>query len=554
MTWTRLGLAVTALVTALHAPAAAQSSLAGETLHISRASGPIKIDGELSDEAWRSATRVDKWYEVQPGDNTEPAVKNLGFLTFDDRFLYVGFQFEDPNPRAIRAPLGDHDSINGNSTDFAGIFIDPLNSGRTAAEFFVTPRNVQYDAITDDASGENASPDFFWDSAARITDHGWTLEMRIPFSSLRYRNVDPQTWGIILFRNYPRQFRYQFFSARLPHNSNCLVCRENRLVGLEHLPAGGHIVAAPYVNGNETTHRANDDLTQPLVTDPVSSRIGLDLKYTPSANNALDLTIKPDFSQVESDTAQISANERFALFYPEKRPFFLEGVDLFQTPIQAVYTRTITSPVWGGRATGKEGGIRFTVLTVNDAGGGTAVLPGPNGSSTAPQDFGATVFIARAKREIGLSFVGGLVTDREAQDGMGHNRVFGPDFQWRPSGIDVVTGQLLDSQTVTPNHPDLASEWTGQDLTGHAATVSWNHNARSLDWYGIYKDISNGFRADSGFVPQVGYREWNGGGGWTFWPTGFLTRLRSFLNVDRQVDRTGALISRDVQPGVGMDS
>ena len=95
------------------------------------------------------------------------------------------------------------------------------------------------------------------------------------------------------------------------------------------------------------------------------------MKYTPNADNAIDLTVKPDFSQVESDMAQISANERFALFFPEKRPFFLEGVDLFQTPIQAVYTRTITAPDWGGRVTGKERGVRYTVLVAEDDGGGS---------------------------------------------------------------------------------------------------------------------------------------------------------------------------------------
>jgi hypothetical protein len=534
--------------------ARAQTSLSGDQIRISRASGRIVIDGDLSDEGWRNATRVDKWYETSPGDNVEPQVRNVGYLTYDDRFFYAAFEFEDPNPAAMRAPYSDRDNIGNGFNDYGGILLDPRNTGRTAGFFVVTPRNVQYDSITDDASNEDSSPDFFWESATKVTEHGWTLEMRIPFSSLRYKNVDPQTWSIMLYRNYPRGRHYQYFSAKLPRGGNCFVCRSNTLVGLEHLPQGGHIVAAPYVNAARNGEPQNGVLGSPLVDGSVNPHVGVDVKYTPNADNAVDLTIKPDFSQVESDTAQISANQRFALFFPEKRPFFLEGVDLFQTPIQAVYTRTITSPVWGGRVTGKQDGIRFTMLTVDDAGGGTAILPGSNGSSTAPEDFGATVFIARAKRDMGLSFVGGLVTDREAHDGNGHNRVLGPDFQWRPSGVDVVTGQLLYSDTQTPNHPDLASEWTGQDLTGHAATVSWNHNTKHLDWSGLYKDIGNGFRADSGFVPQVGYREWNGGAGWTFWPTGFLTRLRTFLNVDRQVDRMGALISRDVQPGFGMDS
>src|SRR5207302_2638475 len=306
------------------------------------------------------------------------------------------------------------------------------------------------DAVANDGSGETPAPDFFWDSATRITEHGWTLEIRIPFSSLRYKSIDPQTWGIILFRNYPRQYRYQITSTRFPRDGNCAVCRENRLVGLEHLPSGGHLVTAPYVSASEGAHAPSDAPGTPLVNGAVKGRVGLDLKFTPNADNAIDLALKPDFSQVESDVAQISANERFALFYPEKRPFFLEGVDLFQTPIQAVYTRTITSPQWGGRLTGKSGGIRYTALATEDRGGGSMIIPGPNDSSLASQDFASTVLVGRAKRELGLSFVGVLVTDREGRETASHNRVVGPDFEWRPSADDVVSGQWLYSATRTP--------------------------------------------------------------------------------------------------------
>jgi hypothetical protein len=182
------------------------------------------------------------------------------------------------------------------------------------------------------------------------------------------------------------------------------------------------------------------------------------------------------------------------------------------------------------------------------------VLPGPNDSSLANDDVGSTVFIGRAKKDMGLSFVGVLATDREARSGDAHNRVGGPDFQWRPSGNDAVSGQLLFSDTKTPDRPDLADEWTGQSLSGHAGTLQWNHQQTHYDAYAMYKDIGDGFRADTGFVPQVGYRELNGSTGWTFRPTNFLTRLRTFVNLDRQADQSGALISRDVQPGFGMDS
>jgi hypothetical protein len=536
------------------AAASGQSSLAGSTFHITRAAGPIRIDGDLSDEAWRTATRIDTWYEVQPGDNGVPPVKSLGYLTYDDRFFYAAFEFDDPSPTTLRAPLGDHDAINGNSMDFGGIFIDPLNTGRTAFEFFVNPRNVQYDAVTDDASGENSSPDFFWDSAARITDRGWIVEMRIPFSTLRYKNLDPQTWGIILFRNYPRQYRYQLMSAKIPRGNNCLICRENVLSGLEGLPKGGHLIAAPYLSATNTARPAGDVLGAPLVAAPLEPHAGIDVKYTPNANNAIDFTIKPDFSQVESDTAQISANERFALFFPEKRPFFLEGVDLLQTPIQAVYTRTITAPTWGARITGKEGGIRYTALVTEDAGGGSAVLPGPTGSASASQDAASRVFVGRAKREFGLSFIGALATDREAVDGNAHNRVAGPDFQWRPSGDDVISGQWLFSATRTPDRPDLASEWSGQQLSGSAFQANWGHNTRHFDSYVKYNDVGSGFRVDTGFVPQVGYREGYGSAGWTVHPKGFVSSARSFVKLDYQAEPSGAVITRDVEPGIEMNT
>ena len=415
--------------------------------------------------------------------------------------------------------------------------------------------------MLDDASGEDSAPDFFWDSAARLNNHGWTLEIRIPFTSLRYQNADPQTWRILLYRNYPRDRHFQFFSAKFPRDSNCSICRSNSLTGLEHLPGGGHLVAAPYVSASQGAH-PGEDIGSPLVSDPLKPHAGLDVKYTPNADNAIDFAINPDFSQVESDTAQISANERFALFYPEKRPFFLESADLFQTPIQAVYTRTITDPDWGGRITGKVAGVRYTVLAVEDRGGGSVIIPGPNGSDLADQEFGATDFIARLKRDVGLSFIGLIATARDSHDSddaptagqdNGNNRVIGPDFQWRPNGRNAVTGQWVYSSSRTPNRPDLADEWTGQHLSGHAAHLRWEHNSKHADWFGFYQDVGGGFRADNGFVPQAGYREGRGAFGWQVHPKGFVSRQRTFLNVDYQYDRNGDLISRNVMPGFGMD-
>src|SRR4051812_655931 len=550
---TRIAVAAFSFVLTQSHAVLAQSGTAGETLQISRAMGAIKIDGDLSDEGWKATVPVTTWYEANPGDNTPPKVRNVGRIAYDERFLYAAFEFDDPNPRAIRAPYSDRDDAGGGFYDFGGIFVDAGHSGRTATLFAVTPRNIQQDSVVDDASGEAISPDFFWESATKITARGWTLEMRIPFTSLRYTTSDPQTWGILMYRNYPRDSHYQFFSAKLPRGYNCFVCHANTLEGLQRLPAGGHVVAAPYVSSS-ATGRPTGGLGSPLANDSMQQHVGVDVKFTPNSDTAVDATVKPDFSQVESDVAQISANERFALFVPEKRPFFLEGVDLLQTPIQAVYTRTITAPTWGGRITGKAAGVRYTALVVEDDGGGSVVLPGALGSSLASQDFASTVFIARAKRDVGRSFISMLVTDREGRESTSYNRVLGPDFQWRPNATEAITGQWLVSDTRTPNRPDLAPEWTGQSMLSHAGQLQWSHSSTRLDSSATFKDVGDGFRAEAGFVPQVGYRESSAGAGWTFRPTGLLSKLRTFVNVDRQVDRAGALIGRDVQPGVEMNT
>jgi len=531
---------------ALHAATPEQ----GVPIAVSRAGGPIAVDGDLSDAAWQSATKVTTWYETNPGDNVEPKVGNVGYLTYDEKFLYAGFEFSDPKPATIRAPFGDRDNV-PSSTDYGGIILDTNGEAKRAILFLANPNGIQYDANSDDASGEDNSPDYYWDSAARITPGGWILELRIPFSSLRYEKADPQNWNVMLYRNYPRDFRYQYFSTKLPRGGNCFICRSNPLTGLAGLPSGGHLVVAPYTTGSQTAS-PRDGLGSGLENDSVEGEGGLDVKWTPSVNTAIDGTLNPDFSQIESDVAQIGANERFALFFPEKRPFFLEGIELFSTPIQAVYSRTITSPRWGARATGEIGHTAFTALVTEDRGGGSVILPGPNGSSLTEQDFRSIAVIARARHEIGRSFVSFLATDREVEGG-GYNRVFGPDFRWRPTEKDTVTGQFLFSSGRTPDRTDLAGEWDGRKLSGHAGTLWWSHSTSTWDWFTGYWDFADEFRADNGFVPQVGYRESFGEVGYTFRPTGLLRRLRTFLFADYQAERDGVLIFRQVSPGVGMD-
>jgi hypothetical protein len=532
-------------------PGAAQDKTPPETLKIARTSGDISIDGQVDDAGWKGATPVTTWYETRPGDNMPPKVRSVGYLAYDDKAFYAGFEFDDPNPSAIRAPYGDRDTI-GSPLDYGGVIIDPGNTGRTAILFLANPRGIQYDAVTDDGSGEDSAPDFFWDSAARITDKGWVLEIRIPFSSMRYPKTDVHTWGIMLYRNYPRDFRYQLFSARLPRGGNCFICNSNKLEGLQKLPSSGGLVVAPYASAGQDWE-PNGSADGELKRSPFDGTGGVDIKWRPTASLAVDGTINPDFSQIESDTAQISTNERFALFFSEKRPFFLEGIELFSTPINAVYTRTITSPRWGVRGTGKAGSLGYMALAAEDRGGGSVILPGPTGSGLADQDFRSWISMARVKRDFGRSFVSALMVDREIEGG-GSNRVFGPDFRWQRGTSDTVTGQMLLSQSHTPKRPDLTSQWDGRNLGGHAAQIWWQHSTTHVDWFTQYQDIANDFRADSGFVPQVGYREIYGSTGYTIRPQGFVRRQRFFAAFDRQTDRDNDLIQQMTQLGTGLDA
>ncbi len=552
----RCGARTLVLAVALAAAVPGSAALAaapqpGPPITIQRIHGPITVDGDLSEPAWQGLPAITQWYETRVGDNVEPQVKNVAYLAYDDKYFYAGFVFDDPAPAAIRAPIGDHDVV-PSSTDYAGVIIDSRNDGKTAQMFLANPHGVQYDAISSDVSGEDNSPDFFWDAAGKVTATGWSLEIRIPFSSLRYGDVAQPTWGILLYRNYPRDRRYQFFNARLPRDVNCFICNSSKLNGLANLPHGEHLVVAPFATAARNS-APGGDLGSPLEDENIRTDAGVDVKWNPLANTAIDATINPDFSQVESDAAQITANERFALFFSEKRPFFLEGVDLLATPMQAVYTRTITSPHAGLRATGKFGSTAYTALVTEDRGGGLVILPGPEGSDFALQDFKSRVGVARVRQDYGNSFGSFLVTGRDI-DGGGHNVVFGPDGQWRPRPSDSFTGQALWSDSRTPNRPDLAAEWDRRQLQDHAVTLQWSHSTPHPDWFFQLQDIGRNFRADEGFMPNVGYREAFLDGGYTIRPKDqFLSRVRVFTTDYFDGDANGGLLNRRIAVGFGAD-
>jgi hypothetical protein len=510
---------------------------------------PVTLDGDLSDPAWQEATVIDRFYETSPGDNTEPKVKTVAYVTYDEKYFYIGVRADDPKPKAIRAPFVDRDGVIGTDDNIA-VFLDTRNDKRSAIEIRVNPRGIQADGIFNDANfNEDFSPDFFYDTAARIDDRGWSAEFRIPFSSLRYDKSDPQTWNILVWRNYPREFRYGFHSAPLPRGANCLICNMHSLTGITGLPDASNLVVAPYVTAQQNAV-PEAGIGSSLENEDPEGDAGLDVKWNPTANLALDLTLNPDFSQIESDVPQITVNRRFAVFFPEKRPFFLEGFDLFDTPLNVAYTRNITDPNVGTRATGQIGSTAYTLLVTQDQGGGLTILPGPQGNDFAPTDFESIATIGRVRHDLGKGFVGAVLTSREIEGG-GHNRVIGPDFQWRPNASNSLTGQFLVSDTSNPNRSDLHPAWNGESSTSHAFSLNYGYQTRKYDIGATVRDVGDEFRADLGFVPQAGYRSLSAGAGRSFYPENSKIRFwRPSVVVERQEDRDGETLFETVSLGV----
>ena len=523
-------------------------------IRMNRITAPIVVDGDLSDPGWAEATVIDVFYETNPGDNVTPPVKTVARIGYDDQFFYVSFHCEDPDISRLRAPFVQRDGINDDQ-DYVGILLDVENQHSSAIDYWIGPRGIQADSVFFEGTfNEDFGPDYFWQSAGKIGTFSWDVEVAIPLSSIRYSKKDPQDWALMLYRIYPREYNYQIYSVRMPRGFSCFLCQSATIEGITGLPQGPHWVIAPYAAVTNTKTYGVDG---PFDDDTdTKGQVGLDAKWLPDADTIVDATVNPDFSQIEADTAQISVNERFALFYPEKRPFFLEHVDLLQTPIQAIYTRTITQPLWGGRITGQAGDTNYTALVGNDEGGGTVVIPGPIFSTTAPQNYESTVAIARVRQDLDESYFGILGTARSiaGKDGGGYNYVFGGDFHWQAGQNDVINGQYLYSFSKNPDRPDLYPGWRGQKQSGFGWEVEWDHSTSTWEWNLGYEDFAPGFLADNGFVPQVGYREVEGGAGYRFFPTGFFSRLRPLVGGDYSEDRDGNLISRRYFPGIAFQA
>lgn len=475
---------------------------AATTFQIPITQQTVIIDGILDDVLWREALEVKLSFETSPAENTIAPIITTARIIRNNEFLYISFKASDPQPGEISARLRDRDSLLAD--DWVGIVLDTFNDERRSYAFYINPLGSQMDFIYNDVlKKEDNSWDTVWQSAGRLTDDGYQVEVAIPFQSIKYSESEKdEIWGINFMRNYPRNVQYRFSNIRVDRNKNCLLCQYDKFTGMkiaENGDIGLEIIPSLSV--------IRSDSRSPVITDWQSDgadkELGLDISWNLNSENSLSATINPDFSQIESDALQLDVNTPFALFFPEKRTFFLESTDYFQTPVNTVFTRNIVDPDYGLKMTGKSNGHMYGAFYAGDT-VTSFIIPGSLSSSIGILDSAGESFVGRYRQDIGeASTLGGLVTSRQSGDYS--NDLFSIDGRYSFNEQHSLSYQALRSETRYPDELAIAHQQTLGNFDGDGLYVNYEHKNR--DWTNSirYRNYSNGLRADMGFLSKVGY-------------------------------------------------
>lgn len=457
-----------------------------------QAKAPIMLDGKLEEADWQRAPVQDRWVENMPNEKTAPRVRNEVRVLYDKDALYFGIKAFDPDIAKLNAPFVRRDKVFGTADNLI-IWIDPTGARKFAQFFRINPRGILADGSwTEDTTSEDFAPDYDYEAAAHVGADHWSAEFRIPWTSLRVPHPVPEKLTFIVFRNMPRDTRIRMSTAMLGRDPNCFMCVADELTGISDIPKTSGITVTPYVSGNFTQEKSGE-----TKKDESKFSAGADIKWRPTSEWVIDGTFRPDFSQLELDQPQLRSNTRFALFVPEKRPFFLEGNDLYSLPDTSIYTRSITDPLWGARATYRSASLDATAITVADRGGGFVVLPNTFFSDFKEQGK-SQVSIARVRHAYsfaGSGSVGALLSDRSYENG-DSNRVVSLDLTHKPSDASRVRAQLVASET---NDSDVTSR-------GHYAYVDTSRDEGPHRIGAYYAEISPDFRFDNGLIGQSGLR------------------------------------------------
>ncbi|NIT55942.1 MAG: hypothetical protein GWN00_06800 [Aliifodinibius sp.] len=484
------------------------------------------ISADLSHPAWKQAESVYIKHQVQPNDESKAWINTEVKVLYSDQNLYFAFICEDPNPKSIRANISDRDD--SFRDDYVGIFLDPFNNNQQAYELFINPLGIQMDGMRT-GNNEDMNFDMLWYSDGEITDSGYRGVMKIPFKSLNFPKRNIHDWSIQFIRNYPRNSRYQFVWSEVDLDNSCLICQNGELTGMKDIENTNTVELLPY--GMSYQSSTLNDASSPnsgLDHGPIEGRIGGSIMYEPTSTTSLNAVVNPDFSQVETDAAQISANETFALYYSEKRPFFKKGSDLFSTSEDLFYSRTINRPLAAGKVTHQSQDYSIALLTAYDR-EAPIIIPGRYGSSLVQSDVGAYNNVVRGKYNFGSeSHVGGLVTTRNQQEG--HNYVGSIDWNILLTDNYYFSGQAAYANTKELDDPELFDDprplgessydaaFNGEQFGGTLFTSEFSRQAKYYDFSFGYTSYSPTFHTQSGFINQVDQRRFEGSQSLSYYP------------------------------------
>lgn len=493
------------------------------------------IDGKLDDEVWQKAVVLKDFYQIQPGDNTPPSRPTEVLLGFDPKFLYIAFKATD-EPDKIRATVAKRDNIF--QDDYVGFFLDTFNDKRKAFEAFFNPFGIQGDGILTEGRGEDFSVDILMESKGIIHETGFDVEIAIPFKSLRFEAGKDKLWGAHFFRRIKRYENeldsWMPFSRSISSN----LSQAGHLTGLEGISVERAIELIPsltvsqnsrFVPSFQPTARAIDPGR--IVNEPVGLDLGLTAKFIPSSAVTVDLALNPDFAQVEADQLVVTANQRFPIFFPEKRPFFLEGIDIFRTPITAVHTRAIVDPDLAAKTTGKLGRNTFGLMVASDNGPGNLSADDRGALNSCldrrtldPRvicnnerflEKNAYIGVLRLKRDVGKeNSIGMLATSYNFIDK--HNQVLGFDGRFRLDKQTTLSFQTLGTTSrnffFDPNDATRALDPGGSLLpagrryrtgNGFGYSTSYNVSGRNWGWELYSEGFTRDYRADVGFFQRT---------------------------------------------------
>ncbi len=433
--------------------------------------------------------KVEGFTQTAPVDGHSASQRTEAYLGYDSANLYVVFVAFDDQPPSVRARRVSRESTDGD--DLVTVTLDTFDDRRRGYGFTSNPFGIQSDFLETDERGRDATFDTVWESKGTLTEGGYVVLMAIPFKSLRFPSGADQRWGLLLER-WVAGAGEQDFWPRVTTAQQSRLAQSAELTGMSGVTAGKNMQFIPYVSLQSAKTLDVRDTTIPTFDlERAKLNAGLDAKFVLGSSLVLDMTLNPDFGQVESDDPRASANERFELFRPEKRPFFIENSDYFQTPLDLIFTRRIVDPSVGLRLSGKVGPYGIGAFAMDDDGPGEVV-------ADSDPAFGsrAGVFGLRVTRDVfNGSKVGALVTDREL--GGGHNRVAAADARIR---FDENWSGLFQAAESATLHPD------GTAASGSAFRTYVSGTGRSYHYEAGFRDVGRAFETDLGFVPRADYR------------------------------------------------